>query len=221
MLSTGRPCRRPCKLGSKSRLGEGAFRLDGVFLPTLRLPSKEGARGFCEEPVSTTLGTGLGLLLVEDSFPRASAIFLRSKTASSFRTRRFHAVSFATLDIPRTVSFENIRPESRLDSLRPTFWRMGVLNLRSLFSSVALTGIKSCTAATPMSFFGWQCFRTFAVGKRGRPTIRATIVKDKESKERRRQHFKEAKARNATDMDRHVLQAYRVLIHRCFRLVAQ
>uniref|UniRef100_A0A7S0M2C4 Uncharacterized protein n=1 Tax=Cryptomonas curvata TaxID=233186 RepID=A0A7S0M2C4_9CRYP len=87
----------------------------------------------------------------------------------------------------------------------------GVMNLRSLFGSVALTGMKNCAATTPISFFGWQQFRTLAVGKRGRPTIRATIVKDQESKERRRQHFKEAKARNATDMDRHVLQAYREL----------
>jgi hypothetical protein len=85
-----------------------------------------------------------------------------------------------------------------------------VMNLRSLFGSVALTGLKPCAAVSPMTFFGWQFLRTFAVGKRGRPTIRATIVKDQESKERRRQHFKEAKARNATDMDRHVLQAYRV-----------
>ena len=86
----------------------------------------------------------------------------------------------------------------------------GMLNFRSLLGSVAPMGIAHCSAAIPMSIFGWQCFRSFAVGKRGRPTIRATIVKDKESKERKRQHFKEAKARNATDMDRHVLQAYRV-----------
>jgi hypothetical protein len=83
-------------------------------------------------------------------------------------------------------------------------------NLRTIIGSVAL-GVKNfASATTPISFFGWQCFRSFAVGKRGRPTIRATIVKDKESKERRRQHFKEAKARNATNMDRHVQQAYRV-----------
>jgi transposase-like protein len=55
-----------------------------------------------------------------------------------------------------------------------------------------------------------QQIRTFAVGKRGRPTIRATVIKDKESIERRRQHARDAKARNATDMDRHVLQAYKV-----------
>ena len=55
-----------------------------------------------------------------------------------------------------------------------------------------------------------QHIRFFAVGKRGRPTIRATVIKDKESVERRRQHARDAKARNATDMDRHVLQAYKV-----------
>ena len=55
-----------------------------------------------------------------------------------------------------------------------------------------------------------QHIRSFAVGKRGRPTIRATVIKDKESVERRRQHARDAKARNATDMDRHVLQAYKV-----------
>ena len=31
-----------------------------------------------------------------------------------------------------------------------------------------------------------------------------------ESRERRKEHAREAKARNATDMDRHVLQAYKV-----------
>ena len=60
-----------------------------------------------------------------------------------------------------------------------------------------------------MSVLSLTC-RFLAVGKRGKPTIRANVIKDKESIERRRQHARDAKARNATDMDRHVRQAYKV-----------
>ena len=50
-----------------------------------------------------------------------------------------------------------------------------------------------------------------AVGKRGVPAVRRAHLKEEESKERRKQLAREAKARNATDMDRHVLQAYKEL----------
>ena len=52
--------------------------------------------------------------------------------------------------------------------------------------------------------------RGMAVGKRGVPKMRREVLKDQESRERRKQHARDAKARNATDMDRHVQQAYKV-----------
>ncbi len=51
-----------------------------------------------------------------------------------------------------------------------------------------------------------------AVGKRGVPKVRREILKDQESRERRKEHAREAKARNATNMDKHVLQAYKVAL---------
>jgi hypothetical protein len=54
--------------------------------------------------------------------------------------------------------------------------------------------------------------RGMAVGKRGVPKMRREVLKDQESRERRKQHAREAKARNASDMDRHVQQAYKVCI---------
>ena len=54
--------------------------------------------------------------------------------------------------------------------------------------------------------------RGMAVGKRGVPKVRREILKDQESRERRKEHAREAKARNATNMDKHVLQAYKVAL---------
>jgi hypothetical protein len=54
--------------------------------------------------------------------------------------------------------------------------------------------------------------RGMAVGKRGVPKVRREILKDQESRERRKEHAREAKARNATNMDKHVLQAYKVTL---------
>ena len=54
--------------------------------------------------------------------------------------------------------------------------------------------------------------RGMAVGKRGVPKQRREVLKDKESRERRKEQLREAKARNATDMDRHVMQAYKVTV---------
>jgi hypothetical protein len=53
-----------------------------------------------------------------------------------------------------------------------------------------------------------------AVGKRGVPKQRREVIKDQESRQRRKEHAREAKARNATDMDKHVMQAYKVSGHR-------
>ncbi len=107
IFSTGRLRRRSCKLDSKTPVAEGVLLPDVGFLPTLRLPSKEG--DLTPEPTfSAAFGAGLGPF-EEESFPRAKAIFLRSRTASSFKTRRFHAVSFATRDIPKTVNLKIIK----------------------------------------------------------------------------------------------------------------
>jgi len=52
--------------------------------------------------------------------------------------------------------------------------------------------------------------RGMAVGKRGVPKIRREVQKEKESRDRQKELARETKARNATDMDRHVMQAYKV-----------
>jgi hypothetical protein len=87
-------------------------------------------------------------------------------------------------------------------------WGVGMLaNVMShLKFSVSTFGIRDTGANCPVPSFQ----RGMAVGKRGKPPPRATVIKDKESKERRRQHARDAKARNATDMDRYVQQAYKV-----------
>mmetsp|Transcript_13735 Transcript_13735/g.27156 ORF Transcript_13735/g.27156 Transcript_13735/m.27156 type:complete len:84 (-) Transcript_13735:116-367(-) len=53
--------------------------------------------------------------------------------------------------------------------------------------------------------------RAMSVGKRGKPPLRAAVKKDMSDRERRRQTVREQKARNATDLDRHVQQAYKEL----------
>lgn len=68
-------------------------------------------------------------------------------------------------------------------------------------------------AVRGMPAFVWQLGggdRGMAVGKRGVPKQRREVIKDQESRQRRKEHAREAKARNATDMDRHVMQAYKV-----------
>ena len=52
--------------------------------------------------------------------------------------------------------------------------------------------------------------RSMAVGKRGVPKLQRKVLKDKETQERQRELVREAKARNASAMDRHVIQAYKV-----------
>ena len=47
------------------------------------------------------------------------------------------------------------------------------------------------------------------VGKRGVPKIQRVRMKDAASKERKREQSKEASARKATELDRHVQEAYR------------
>ena len=66
-------------------------------------------------------------------------------------------------------------------------------------------------ARRPASWGEFEGVRGMAVGKRGVPAARRVHLKEEESKERRKQLAREAKARNATDMDRHVLQAYKEL----------
>jgi len=48
-----------------------------------------------------------------------------------------------------------------------------------------------------------------AVGKRGVPKKQRVHLKEAASKERKQQHARDASARKATDLDRHVQQAYR------------
>ena len=52
--------------------------------------------------------------------------------------------------------------------------------------------------------------RGMSVVKVGKTILRKHVLKDMESKKRRIQHAKEAKARNVSDLDRHVQQAYKV-----------
>jgi hypothetical protein len=56
--------------------------------------------------------------------------------------------------------------------------------------------------------------RGMAVGKRGVPKLRREVLKDKESRDRHKELAREAKARNATEVDRHVMQAYKVCSER-------
>ncbi|KAJ1466907.1 hypothetical protein T484DRAFT_2027565 [Baffinella frigidus] len=81
---------------------------------------------------------------------------------------------------------------------------------------VAWRGLVQCApAASVFAFRGAPMWgagdgqRSMAVGKRGVPKQQRVHLKDAESKERRHQHAKEASARKATDLDRHVLEAYR------------
>ena len=69
-------------------------------------------------------------------------------------------------------------------------------------------GLRAAAAWSPHACAG---VRGMAVGKRGVPKQRREALKDKESRERRKELAREAKARNATDMDKHVLQAYKVV----------
>ena len=68
-------------------------------------------------------------------------------------------------------------------------------------------------AAWPQQAAAGAGARGMAVGKRGVPKQRREVLKDKESRERRKELAREAKARNATDMDKHVQQAYKVAPH--------
>jgi len=53
--------------------------------------------------------------------------------------------------------------------------------------------------------------RGMAKGKMGKPPLRASIVKDMETREAKRQLVREQKARNVSELDRHVMQAYKEL----------
>ncbi len=61
------------------------------------------------------------------------------------------------------------------------------------------------------ALFGFTTCRDMAVARRAKPPLKAAVIKDIESKERRRKHARDSKARNATNLDRHVLQAYKVI----------
>mmetsp|Transcript_27532 Transcript_27532/g.89674 ORF Transcript_27532/g.89674 Transcript_27532/m.89674 type:complete len:92 (-) Transcript_27532:104-379(-) len=53
--------------------------------------------------------------------------------------------------------------------------------------------------------------RSMSVVKVGKTILRKNVLKDMESKKRRIQHAREAKARNVSDLDKHVQQAYKEL----------